>query len=94
METDELLSAIQRGIELDLNRQANLENVEASIDPEGMHVLSMLLPFHSANRPLPDYHRVQVYMKITDSMEPAIFMLDITDTHWRSALPAASLVDF
>jgi hypothetical protein len=94
METYELLSAIECGIELDLNRQADLDAVKKRIDPDGFHVLRMLLPFHSAYRDLPHHHRVEVYMKVTGSMEPAVFMLDITDTHWQSAMPAASLVDF
>ena len=94
MNTEELLAAIRHGIDLDLNRQANIDEVKKSIDPDGQHVLLMLLPFHSSFRDLPDHHRVEVYMKVVDSMEPAVFVLDVVNSRWQAARPAKSFVDF
>lgn len=89
--TSDLMSLITEGNRLGLNRQLDADAVGSDADPRGVHVLSMLLPFHQAYNPFPDHHRVQVYVKVKGSMEPVVAVMDITDEKWDRLTRAEDL---
>jgi hypothetical protein len=67
----------------DLNRQmpAGLD-----LDPDGNHVLSLVLWGHNAEASPALHHRVLVLAKVRGSMEPETFHLDVLDRDWRRLL--------
>lgn len=89
--TPQLLALIKEGNDLGLNRQLDYYTVERDADPEGIHVLGMVLPFHQAYDAFPPHHRVQVYIKVKDSMEPVVAYLDVTDEKWDRLIRAEDL---
>lgn len=84
MNTPTLISMVEQGSDLGFNRTIEPEWVKQNVDPEGMHVATMLLRHHTAgfNRELPVHHRVELMMKIKDTNSPVIFIVDIADRQW------------
>lgn len=77
------------GVALGLNQRIQ---VPEDIDPDGAHLLIMLLFGHNMDAGTEMHHRVQVYMKRKDSDEAIIALMDIMDDDWQALQPASSLV--
>ncbi len=59
------------------NRQVDANNIVKEIDLEGVHMLHVMLPFHNGDHAHIPHHRCQVLMKVNDTKEPEVFMLDV-----------------
>lgn len=88
--TDDLRHLVKQADRHDLNRRMDLMGVR--LDPEGNHVLSLILYGHNMDVPgTLLHHRVQVLAKTEGSMDPLCFVLDVLDTDWvrlKSAIDA------
>lgn len=62
------------------NRRADTERLSEALDPDGWNVLSRVLAFHN-DQPV---DRVEVYAKIKDEAEPAMFFLDVPHDTYES----------
>lgn len=81
--TTELMLIVTDARLLGLNRQL-AHDVGPMLDPDGFHVLSMVLPDHHADpsRRLPTHHRVAILAKLTGSSVPYQQLIDVLDVHW------------
>jgi hypothetical protein len=86
--TPQLLDILYRTRELRLNRQPPATLL---LDPEGLHVLSMVLWGHNMDHAPILHHRAMVMVKLTGQESPAEFLLDIDAVQW-DALPVAESV--
>lgn len=71
-----------------LNRVPELPE---NIDPDGYHLLSMVLFGHNMDSSPVLHHRCTVLIKVQGSLKPVEAMLDITDTAFTN-LPSAEFV--
>ena len=93
LDTRLLLALIREGNALDLNRQLDHDLVARDIDPEGTHLVVLILPYHQAHdKATPAHHRTEVYIKVTGSNEPVTAFLDVTDEAWGTLESAFQLV--
>ncbi len=78
--THDLINLCHQSAHYGFNRQIDAASVRDAADPEGTHLLVVVLPFHNgiAAKQGP-HHRVEVFMKATDSMEPTRFLIDINE---------------
>lgn len=53
------------------------------LDPDGVHVLDLLLYGHNMDSNMPLHHRTRVQVKQPGTDEPAEVMLDVADADWR-----------
>jgi hypothetical protein len=87
--TEQLLELVASAIERGFNRAPNLGEIEGVIDPDGWHVLSIILPFHERHwappnsMPDPPHHRCDVLMKAKGITAPYTFRLDVTDEQFK-----------
>jgi hypothetical protein len=65
-------------------------DVNERLDPEGSHVLNLVLWGHNVDNPDNDlHHRVRVLAKLSGTNEPSEpFLLDIRDTDWKRLMTA------
>ena len=61
-----------------LNRSVDEKWLKAVLDPDGKHLLTLLLPFHNEQ----DHHRCQVLAAVPWTTEPLDFMLDVPVNLW------------
>lgn len=81
--TEDLKRLARRAEALHLNRQIE---VPEDIDPDGVHVLGMVLYGHNMDAGGHGsllHHRTRLYMKVRDSMDPVEAFLDVLDDDWR-----------
>jgi hypothetical protein len=87
--TEQLMEAINAAKQYGFNRYPDIDAVRRDVDPEGFHVFSIIVPFHTRHwppegaRPDPVHHRVEVLMKPNGKNHPDKFALDITDDMFR-----------
>lgn len=82
--TDILLDLVRRGVGHDFNRCLDEAKLTKWIDPDGMHILHLVLPFHQQYKANVDHHRTRVYIKVKGSMNPEEAFLDIADSDWNA----------
>lgn len=70
----------------EFNRALNDEFLENDVDPEGIHVLGLVLWGHNADTAPILHHRADVLIKVNGSDIPARAFLDVTDEDWRSLM--------
>jgi LmbE family N-acetylglucosaminyl deacetylase len=61
-----------------LNRNVDQKWLQAVLDPDGKHLLVLMLPFHNEQ----DHHRCRVLAKVAWTSEPVDFMLDVPVNLW------------
>lgn len=88
VDTPTLLELAAKGEQHGFNRVLDLNVLGGSIDIDGLHVLSMILPFHEQYRPNVDHHRVSVLIKLKDSPIAGTAFMDIADTDWHQLVTA------
>lgn len=86
-DTANLLRLNAAAIQADFNRAADPEGLSATIDPDGTHVLCLVLFGHNMDTAPVLHHRVRVLAKATGSPVPRTFILDIADDEWRRLPP-------
>lgn len=79
---------------LGLNRNLP-DEVAMDLDPDGNHVLTVLLADHRADpaRGLPTHHRASVILKMRGSAVPRTALLDVTDAYWTRLYTHEETVD-
>lgn len=92
--TVDLMLVYCEGKKLDLDEQL-ADSVAIELDPNGNHVLTMVLLDHRADaaRNLPTHHRASVILKIRDSCRPFCTLIDVTDEQWRRLVSFAERND-
>lgn len=76
--TKDLVTLCHTGTSVGMNRQTCGASVRDIADPEGTHLLVVVLPYHNGIRAKQGpHHRVQVYMKTEDTVEPTTFIVDV-----------------
>lgn len=96
--TVELMAMCRLAEKHEFNRQVATEILAENIDPQGIHLLEVIVPYHRASfgpskEPIwPDHHRCQVYCKVVDSDEPVRFFLDIAVQNWEQFMSAEEFV--
>ena len=78
-----LLDLVQRGIDHEFNRCLDVGKLQKVIDPDGIHLLHVVLGFHEQYRPNVDHHRVWVYIKEVGTGIPIQGLMDIADSDWN-----------
>lgn len=79
------------------NRQAVTELLAEEIDPTGINLVGVILPYHRASfgpsqEPIwPDHHRCEVYAKVKDKDDPVRFFLDVATKDFEALVTYASL---
>lgn len=66
-------------IKHELNRSLEPDWLERRLDPDGYHLLVLMLPFHNDA----DHHRCMVMMKVKGQEEPVEGWLDVFDDDWH-----------
>jgi len=90
--SNDLTAINDRSIRAGFNRTLDPEALAANIDPDGLHVLSLVLLGHNADATgVPFHHRTRVMMKPKGADLPEIAYLDLSDTDW-TALPTVEAV--
>lgn len=80
--TDDLAYLIHAAKRHNLNRQASVGFIK-ELDPNGNHVLSLMLYGHNMDVPgTLLHHRVQVLCKVKGEIMPMTLMLDVLDSDW------------
>lgn len=90
--TDDLIALAFRS--RDFARSVDRNGLAEILDPDGVHLLAMLLWGHNmdkANAIL--HHRVRVYCKVKGSDEPTEFQMDIRDDDWKKLHRAKSFME-
>lgn len=85
--TDDMIALASRS--RNFARSVDRNGLAKILDPDGVHLLAMLLWGHNmdkANAVL--HHRVRVYCKVKGSDEPTEFQMDIRDDDWKKLHPA------
>lgn len=90
--TNDLINLCHQSAHHKLNRQIDAASVRDAADPEGTHLLVVVLPFHNGMRAKQGpHHRVEVFMKATDSTEPTRFLLDIMENQYELLRDASDI---
>jgi len=82
MNTPSLISIVEDSSDQGFNRTIEPEWVKANADPGGMHVATLLIDYHQPAREMVPHHRVQMLMKVKDTVTPVIYMLDVSANQW------------
>lgn len=69
-----------------LNRNVDQKWLKAVLDPDGKHLLILMLAFHNEQ----DHHRCRVLAKVAWTVEPVDFMLDVPVHLWEQMETAES----
>jgi len=72
--TEDLLTLCHRAIRNRFNRQLNVADIR-TVDPDGIHLVSVALPFHNLDNAAIPHHRCTLYLKVKGSTEPLEGML-------------------
>jgi hypothetical protein len=81
----------------EFNRRVVTEELVKDIDPNGINIVSLVLPYHRASfgptvEPRwPDHHRCEVYCKVTGKDDPVRFYLDIEAEKFNALADAKEL---
>ena len=67
--SQDLITLCQRAIAYSFNRQLDADQIKA-LDLDGLHLVSVLLPFHNMDYTAVPHHRCTLYIKVTGSTEP------------------------
>jgi len=87
-DTNTLIALCKLADQYEFNRRVDCEALEKDINPDGVHVLSMLIQYHRASfgptrKPIwPDHHRCLVYCLVTGQDDPVTFFLDVPAAKW------------
>lgn len=64
-----------------LNRVPDLASLD--LDPEGLHIVCLMLGDHRGLPREPLHHRALALVKMVGQSEPGVMMLDVVDSDWR-----------
>lgn len=64
----------------------------SKLDPNGWHVLTLLLWGHNMDHSPILYHRTEVLMKFTGDYDAHQELLDVTDTDWTTLITADTAI--
>lgn len=81
VDTPTLRKLVRIADKLELNRIPS-DEVMARLDPDGFHVLSLILYGHNMDSAPVLHHRALVLIKVTDSDDPVEVALDVPDAQW------------
>lgn len=81
--TGTLLRLNRQAIKHDLNRTLDHKALTKALDPEGNHILSIVLWGHNVDSAPELHHRVQVLAKVNGSEAPTTTILDVLDADWK-----------
>lgn len=89
--TDILVKMIQDAENNDYNRLP-VENLADDLDPNGIHILeALMIHEHAQGVSVAPHVRCQVFAKMKDSMQPAIFTMDTNMKMFTDAVEAKEL---
>lgn len=71
----------------ELNQQPT-ELTLKRLDPNGFSIMSIAIPFHNIDHGGPVHHRVQAYLRLRGTREPAEILMDVLAADWDK-LPEA-----
>ena len=90
--TEDLIKLCHQSAYHRLNRQVDATLVRGTADPEGTHLLAVVLPFHNGMRAKQGpHHRMNVFMKTKNSMEPTTFFLDVMENQYNLLREASDI---
>lgn len=67
--SQDLITLCHRAIACKFNRQVDVDQIKA-LDLDGLHLVSVLLPFHNLDHAAVAHHRCMLYIKVQGSNEP------------------------
>lgn len=85
--TEDLRLLLRHASQKGFNRQAP-EVSDMDLDPDGKHILGLLLYGHNIDSAAVLHHRVRLLVKITDRDDPYETTLDIADRDWKRLVTA------
>lgn len=80
--TEDIRLLNKTAIKCKFNRALS-DDAIAALDPEGNHVLVMMLYGHNMDSARELHHRTRAILKVPGTMEPITAMLDVLDTDWK-----------
>lgn len=91
--TASLLALALDGRDCGFNRQLDAELIRLAADPEGVHVLEVVLPFHNGTDQPDPHHRCRVMIKVPDTVEPVDATIDVRATMWNKLTTATEYLE-
>lgn len=58
-------------------------DVLSKVDPDGIHVLSVLIPKNNSDLAVVPHHRCEIYLKMKDSDRPQVQEIDVAVTSYE-----------
>jgi len=87
--TPSLIALAVVGQERGMNRQLCEDALEMSADPAGLHLLTVVLPFHNGKQAKQGpHHRCQVFIKEKNTDEPAAAFIDVPVERFEALVKA------
>jgi len=96
---DDLLYIASESVRNDFNRTIDTQWLKAHLDPNGVSLVTLILPFHNMDFAAIPHHRCSVLAKFTATNVPEEFYLDITESSYNKlfgverVIPANPVVD-
>ena len=88
-----LLALALDGRDCMFNRQLDGGLLMQVADPAGVHMLTVVLPFHNGTDQADPHHRCRVLIKTPDSIDPTEALIDVRVTMWERLTTASEYLE-
>ena len=92
--TASLIALALDGRDRGYNRQLDAQEISSHADLNGLHLLTMALPYHNGmDAKQGPHHRCSVMIREPGTPEPTIAMIDVSADNWDRLTKAADLTE-